>query len=357
MLIISGIVSALRAMLWGGCLLGISIFMYSLLLTRLFGKTGGITGNAVEGSLYQEYFGSVPRTAFTLLQFTMEFQPDLCRQTWNDGFVLTFLLILYTFYTNITILNIISSMMVDTILSTSSSMKSQELERADLEDEHNQRDYLKSVFQEADKDGDAFLDAKEFTRHDSSLQKAMQAVGVDPSEARELHRVLDHSKSGRVSLHDFSNGLMRIRRPLQPKHVLQIECKIEALNIKMENSMAQVLSLREQFLDPANHQKDCQDKFSERLLAPELHDGTRGLTERLVVAVQSEQQRLRSDLAAKMDTCSSSLQDLHLQLLNFWECLDAKYVNLQSLSPDGAELSSKCHTEAYRGLIGFPRIS
>lgn len=314
MLIIVGIASAMRAMVWGLAILAITIFMCALLLTRLVGKSSMYTD-----PFYNEYFGSMPRTAFTLLQFTMEFQPDICRQSWQDGTALTLFFIVYTCFTNLTILNIIGSIIVDTIMTKSSDMNIAARAKAEAEKDREQAKELRARFASVDADNDGALELQEVTRS-SSFSNILESVGLDMHYAQEFFEVLDTDGSGRVSVEEFIEGVMRVQKPPQAKHLLQVERRLVAMDLKVKDSMDLLLTLLRQPNNPAD-----QGRCLQREPAPTSHvpdcGQTQDITKMMLRTLQSERESMRNDLTVHMEDCRSRICDLHMAVVTCFEAL------------------------------------
>lgn len=312
MLIIVGIASAMRAMVWGLFILGTTIFMCSLVLTRLVGKGGTFTD-----PIYYEYFGTMFRTAFTLLQFTMEFQPDICRQTWGEGAALTLFLIVYTCFTNLTILNIIGSIIVDTIMNISGDMSAAVRTKAEIEKERERTNELKEKFAMIDANGDGFLDLQEAS-NSAGFEQTLDLAGLDIHDARELFEVLDSDESGQVSAGEFVEAAMRFQKPPQAKHLLQIERRLVAMDLKMKDSMAQVLKLLLPPIDPASHATHCQQESAPTSQTPHIGH-TQDMMKPLLTAQQLDWEGLRHQLNLHMEHHMSRIQELHMAMLTCFE--------------------------------------
>lgn len=220
MLLMAGICSAVKSMIWGLALLMLTIFLCSLFLTRMLRSKG----NAGESNadFYEEYFSSIPRTSFTLFMFTMEFQPDVCKQSWHDGPWLTFFFVIYVAFTNITLLGVVTSVVVESIMGIS----------AKGIDEH-----VQSIFSEIDHDADGRLTMDDLSPNaplHRTVSKALNSAGITTDDARELFGVLDIDKSGCISRQEFVDGILRVRAAPQAKHVLKLEAKVEKVDRRVE---------------------------------------------------------------------------------------------------------------------------
>jgi len=329
MLLLLGVASAMRAMVWGFLLLAITIFMCSLAITQLVRQSEN-----VKDPFYSEYFGNIFRTAFTLLQFTMEFQPDVCRTTWEDGFALTIFFVLYTFLTNVTILNIIASIIVDTILSISSRLSKEDAAAKCAEQDRKDREALQAIFFAADANGNGVLELHELSGpRRSGFSRALESAGVDVMSAKELFEVLDSDESGKVSLEEFTDGLLRVRKPPHAKHLLQIERRLVAMEIKFRESMAELVSLLHKTVDATSDQRHGHQALVQSVQGEGFHEVTQDMGQEVLTILQTEMQAWRHDLRSQMETYQSRI----------WEDLIAKNLHKTSLPTSEAELlGSSC---------------
>jgi len=233
MLLIQGITSAMRAMVWGLLLLGITIFICALLLTRLVGKACCESDDTFQDELYFEYFGSLARTSFTLFQFTMEFQPDICRETWSYGPWLTFFFLAYTMFTNITLLNTVASVIVENILSISQANNAEQQAKLETEASRNTHDRMSQVFAMVDLDGNRMIEKSEIEKNNPAVEGLLAMSGVTMEHAMNLFNIMDVDESGAISRDEFQKALARGTHPLQASDVLRVQCQLDAMKLNM----------------------------------------------------------------------------------------------------------------------------
>mmetsp|Transcript_37347 Transcript_37347/g.69520 ORF Transcript_37347/g.69520 Transcript_37347/m.69520 type:complete len:521 (+) Transcript_37347:2-1564(+) len=229
MLLMSGIKSACASMVWGLLLLGITIFICSLLITKLVGKSCCDPDDNFQNDMYRTYFGTMMRSAFTLFQFTMEFQPDICRDSWPDGIWLTLALMVYVGFTNITLLNTVASVIVDNIMTISENNKMQkELEKAETKEEELAKQINR--FFTVDETGADSVIRLEQVWTDERMNDLLDLFGVEKQKAEYLFRVLDTDKSGTVSRSEFRERLLRVDMEVEMLDVMKVEHQLLNMN-------------------------------------------------------------------------------------------------------------------------------
>jgi len=257
LLLISGIAGAFKAMVWGMILLGFMIFICALLVTKIVGKRCCLgdkvfndaisfppaedgSSNENEG-LYFDLFGTMPRSMFTLFQFTAEFQPDIVRATWADGvegYLFSFFLIFYALASNIVILNIIASVIVDVVMSISSSKREEEVAEAKEELRKEITGKVDELFQSLDINEDRTLQYGElFDKKTDHVQRVFKAAGLLPSDAKELFSLLDKDSSGAVTPSEFRESLVRLKQAPDARDILRIEFSLKSMGSKVDKVM------------------------------------------------------------------------------------------------------------------------
>jgi len=243
MLLVAGITSAMKAMVWGLLLLAITIFICAMFMTKVVGKACCEEDDTFQNEAYKEYFGTLARTAFTLFQFTMEFQPDICRETWEDGPYLTFFFLAYTMFTNITLLNTVASVIVEDILRISQEHEEEKQAFKSQREAEELSARLEDAFASADSDGDKMLSQSELLQS-SNMDRVLNVVGVDKEQAKALFFVMDADRSGKVSREEFNQRLVRINKPPDATDLLKVECHVQHLYKKLDDGMREMRDLQ-----------------------------------------------------------------------------------------------------------------
>ncbi|CAK0830271.1 unnamed protein product [Prorocentrum cordatum] len=253
LLLIGGIGAGLRAMVWGALLLVVVNFISGLVMTEVVGKDmidGWFLLNtsedaiAEEGSVafYQENFTKLYISMFTLFEFTMEFQGDHCKATWPDGPWLTFFFIVYTFVTNLALLQVVGSVIVEAILAMS-EMNHQEdqAEEKDkeLKEAKETSDELFDTLKQSVSPSAGELKYTELDFSSDKVSKYLKMVGLVPAQAAQLLQILDKNKTGLLSKAEFSMGIARLKQDVSPKDIFKLETRLERVKQKVSAACAQ----------------------------------------------------------------------------------------------------------------------
>jgi voltage-gated sodium channel len=266
MLLVRGITSAMRAMVWGLLLLTITIFICSLLITRLVGKDCCDEDNTFQEESYDELFGTLPRSAFTLFQFTMEFQPDICRETWDHGPWLTFFFLAYTTFTNITLLNTVASVIVDNILSIS---QADQEERKAKEEESLKNETMKrvnSVFGKLDKDSNDRLTREDISPDNAATQQLIEMSGVSIEYAMNLFNIMDVDKNGDISREEFEAAIHSANQAVEGKDIIHLQCQVDSVRVSLKSFFQDSSKQNEAVLEALNRLENKQSMLEEKLV-------------------------------------------------------------------------------------------
>jgi len=252
LLLIAGVGAGLRAMVWGALLLVVVNFISGLLMTEMVGKEmfdGWFlrrdpleenVGDSIE--FYTDNFTKLYLSMFTLFEFTMEFQGDHCTATWPDGPWLTFFFIVYTFVTNLALLQVVGSVIVEAILAISDQHhqedKAEEKDK-ELKDAKEDSDALFETLKKTAPQTAGDLNYKGLDFSDEKVSKSLKMLGLVPAQAAQLFTIMDKNNTGLLSKAQFSLGLVRIKQDVNPKDVFKLETRLERVKQKISAACAQ----------------------------------------------------------------------------------------------------------------------
>jgi hypothetical protein len=197
---------------------------------------------------YETNFTKLYISMFTLFEFTMEFQGDHCKETWGDGPWLTFFFIVYTFITNLALLQVVGSVIVEAILTIAGENhqedKAEEKDK-ELKEAKETSDGLFDTLKQSVSPSAGDLNYKEVDFSNEKVSKQLKMAGLVPAQAAQLLKILDKNNTGLLSKAEFSMGLVRLKQDVNPKDVFKLETRLERVKQKISAACAQQKKLVE----------------------------------------------------------------------------------------------------------------
>lgn len=224
-MVIEGLVTSLKALVWTGLLLIIMIYVFGVSLMTLVDQEPNIRE---EMANFYMYAGSVRNSLVTILQvLTLDDWAsgpgrELMEAGCTPGLVIIILAIVVL---NFGVLNIIIALMVEQMARLIKSAETSNGKKIGKTEEQ----ILASLgydFHEADVDDSGELDIDEFLaliRTDAIAFK-LRLLGIQIEEAESFFYLMDVDNSGYLSPEEFIDGLQRIRGLAKGKDICQLIC-------------------------------------------------------------------------------------------------------------------------------------
>ncbi|CAE7697803.1 Cacna1e, partial [Symbiodinium pilosum] len=175
------------------------------------------------------FFGSVPRSAYTLFQTTLG---GISWHEVTDALLyvdaLSFcLMFAYLVFTILALLNVFTGVFVDNAVQNSKKQRQIQIEEA-LEKKRMGLDQIIEFFVATDLDGDGTISLQEIHEllQDPVMNAYFDIIGFRPGDARTLADLLDRDGSGTITLNEFINGCERMKGQAKgiDVHLLLLEC-------------------------------------------------------------------------------------------------------------------------------------
>jgi hypothetical protein len=267
-LLIQGVINSMKTLLWVLVFLALVTMIFSIIFTKLLGQKRSVIEMASIGDCADEHFrtknlwranlppehfdkyderqtdaacqllewfGSVYLSSLSLfMSATLEQWPAMCRLSTNAeaggsaGYVLLWLL--YIYFTNITLLNLITGVIVETVLQLARTDEIDAIE-AQRKEKETIRKHMIAIFKQADDDGNEEVTRFEFAE---SLKKPevlehMSVLEINPLDAYDLFDIVDVDQSNSISIFEFMDGFGRLKGPALAKHLLKVQCDAQRL--------------------------------------------------------------------------------------------------------------------------------
>jgi len=229
-LLACGITASMRTVVWAWLLIGLMIYIYALLFTRIFEPWR-------ETDLdLNRYFGNVSRSMFSVFQLiTLEGWNEIAEIAMErEPWVLVFFLLLLASCT-FGLMHVIVAVFVECAVEAS-SVRSMDLAKKAGKEYEETCKQLCQVFRTADKNNDGSLSKMEFVEvlREPELMKQLVAIGIDKGSAASLFDILDLDGSASLDGAEFVEGMLRSRGPAQNKDVIGMRCDVWRVQLSVE---------------------------------------------------------------------------------------------------------------------------
>jgi len=187
------------------------------------------------------YFGSVPKSMFTLFQvMTTEGWAEVARTAMIHEPWTWFFFLFYLSLTTFAILNVVVAVIVENTLDQALHQKDELMKKAESE-KQAACGKIFEVFRAADTDGNGELTKQEFMEALSrkDVMRYLHDVGIDVRQAENLFDILDYDESGNLDAHEFVEGVMKARGEAKAKDVLAVQCDMWRSEQKMRKELTE----------------------------------------------------------------------------------------------------------------------
>jgi len=260
-LIISSFANSVKALAWVGLLMFFLLYMVSILMTMYIGQNDEVYGTPPPLPEvmwpYKTYFGTIPRSMFTLFQV-------LTLDNWCDNIVrhvsekqplLAILFVLYIFLASFGMLNVIIGIIVENTLFVARQQDEAAVKRKEA-DSSKTLGEIRELFYLSDTDGSNTLSLSEFTAafESRTVRKKFQEIGLPVNDALEIFTLMDPMKRGFIYLEDFlSSCSLMIGGTGMSKSVAQIAMQIDTLSRRMDYFNTELEEMESSIDNLVNH--------------------------------------------------------------------------------------------------------
>lgn len=254
-LIRTGFINALSAVLWIGVMLFFIMYISALLITAVVGHNAsvwedrnttsacfsGICPLNTQSEEVQHWFGTVPRSMFTLFMVTTLAGWPLVVDAFHEHFwPIGILLLLYIVLTTYTMISMVVAVMCEKMMTA--VRDDQILKLREVDEAHEQ--FIRAaeeIFLSIDREGnndecvsmeelvEAMVNPKgQLLEMCASLGVGGNHVGISEAEFLEVFHLAfsDPEKDGRIDIQYFVSALSRLRGEATAKHIFALECQL-----------------------------------------------------------------------------------------------------------------------------------
>lgn len=261
-LLISGLIIAIKQLVWVIILITLVIYGLAVIVSRMVGQD--CSGAYAFWDECEDMFGSLPKSMISLLEM-MTLDMQAVRPLLQGNPLSVLLLSFFFMVTSFGLLNIITGVVVDTVLAASADGQEAIAEQKAIQkqdDLENLRGILTEILQDDDLKRDDQISLHEFLDgcRRPDVQVLLRDAGipvVNKTLARSLFLVLDSDGVGEISIDDFmertSNLLNEGRHSPQDHTLLLMDIRLLHRHIvRLERSQALLHRKIDQVLRPAD---------------------------------------------------------------------------------------------------------
>lgn len=247
-LIVSGLIHSIKTLGWVSLLLGVVLYTGGIFCTMQIGQNDTLYDQYFEesgGWDHEIYFGTVPRSMFTLLQVaTLErWSEGIARHVMQKQPAMTFFFLLFIIFATFGLMNLIVGVIVENTISTAKHNDAK-IKQQNEKNRIRILAHLREIFEMADEDGSGTLTAEEVEHaiQNPEVANKLRIMDFPLHNPAEFFLLLDTDSSGVLSIEEFIGGCMRLKGNAKSKDLLAVQVNIEALGkrlIEMQNALGE----------------------------------------------------------------------------------------------------------------------
>jgi len=252
--VMAGLTDSIQTVIWTVILVTIFIYISAVLLTKQIGHNTEVYASYRKlsgGWDHEEYFGTVGRSMYTLLQaMTLDsWMSRIARHTIENQWYMVVFWIVFLLISTFGILNIVVSVIVELMLTASANnekalrVRQEKARKAELET-------LRDIFLLSDEDGGGELELSELqdAMKNPDVQFRMRQLDLPMDDIVKLFEAIDDDGSRSLTFTEFINGAMKLKGPAQSKELLAVQAHADRLARKMD-VLAESLADSERMMD------------------------------------------------------------------------------------------------------------
>jgi len=257
---------SVETLLWAVVLLLFIMYTFAICFTSECAahlQTNG--GREANAQLY-DYFGTLFLSMYSLwlsISGGMNWY-YIIEPLWKAHTGLAVLFICYISITVLGVMNIVTSIFVESAMQSTQHYKDLMLqEKARTKEMFGK--HMKHIFQQIDVDGSGMItqdELRSFLDDESlQLQSYFEALELDAEDAKALFKLLDRDDSGEIHMYEFCEGCMRLKgeaKSFDINCLLHYSRRMESKVCHIMNGFSVFVDLFEQFLQRPSAATDCR---------------------------------------------------------------------------------------------------
>lgn len=241
-LLVGGLVNSIKALAWITLILMLLIYVCGVVATTEIGQNPEVYANgpSYDGEVwpYEEYFGSVFKSMFTLFQImTLDgWCDDIVRHIlyFQPAFALLFLV--FIVLTAFGLMNVVIGVIVENTLAAA-TVADQAIEKEQATKRRKALDQLEVMLELSDsnRSGSISLEELQAAAQSRVVQAQLEALDVRQVEVEQLFELLDYERRGAVDLKKFIVSCRELVGGARRRDIAQVEITVGALTQRLDS--------------------------------------------------------------------------------------------------------------------------
>lgn len=235
-MLVQGLMNSASTMLYTLLMLIVVLYIFSSIAIEIITRHPLARGDNADPEFQEivtEFFGSLPNTMLTLLQFvTLDsmnviYRPIIKKDWWLGIYFVALILVV-----SIALMNLVTAVVVESALQQ--AMKDNVMVQQQRKKERKKFvHHLKKIFQRLDEDGSGEVTPDEISNMDQSDKQEMANI-LGINDPNEIFSMLDVDKSGSLGIDEFCDGVLQYVDSAGSLDMKRLEKKLDHIKWRMD---------------------------------------------------------------------------------------------------------------------------
>jgi voltage-gated sodium channel len=239
-LVVRGMLGSWVSLLWAGVVLALVSYVFSIWTTTMIGLNEDFDTLYVESNGWdnQRLFGSILGSMFTLVQvMTLDrWCSGIVRYVESRNWYMSFVFFFFVLVCTYGMLNVIVSIIVEQVLTASSSNDKRKREREEKA-KTAEMNNIREIFLLADTIACGSLSGEDFrnaAKEDPEVQWRLRMLELPVEEAQRLFQVIDGDGQRNLHMKEFVEGCTKLKGFARSKDLLALQHQADTCSKKMD---------------------------------------------------------------------------------------------------------------------------
>lgn len=237
-LLVNGMMEACKTLAWVACLLLVILYVIGIIFTILIGQNTDPALTYTGTWTKQDYWGSVPRSMFTLFQITTgdSWGSRIARPIIREYPLYTIFFLAFIFLISFGLMNIVFGVICENAI-YAASKNVENMQRIVVKHQQMVINSISAIFEAADTDGSGELSKEEFddALNKKSVKQKLELIDVPSDDLRMLFGLLDADGSGEITIEEFRKGCLKLQGTAKSREMIKLAVHVSTYNRNLDD--------------------------------------------------------------------------------------------------------------------------